>query len=203
MDNYFVYFGVAMATILLPGPAVMLTVNNSIQRGLLKTFAGIFGVALAILFVALISATSLGVVLASSILAFTLIKFIGAAYLIYLGLKMFRAKGGGTSSAHLQQGSARKCFAEGFLVSISNPKAIVFFMSIFPQFIDLQREYAPQFALLAATFSGLVILIHTLYALFASIAKTKLASGKGSSVLNKLSGGVFVCFGIGLAASSR
>ncbi len=89
MDNYFVYFGVAMATILLPGPAVMLTVNNSIQRGLLKTFAGIFGVALAILFVALISATSLGVVLASSILAFTVIKFIGAAYLIYLGLKMF------------------------------------------------------------------------------------------------------------------
>ncbi|WP_260847586.1 LysE family translocator [Shewanella algae] len=86
---------------------------------------------------------------------------------------------------------------------MSNPKAIVFFMSIFPQFIDLQREYAPQFALLAATFSGLVILIHTLYALFASIAKTKLASGKGGSVLNKLSGGVFVCFGIGLAASSR
>ncbi|WP_370060153.1 LysE family transporter, partial [Neptunomonas phycophila] len=70
MESYLIYVGVAIATILLPGPAVMLTLNNSIQRGILKSLAGILGIALAILLVAIISATSLGIVLASSAIAF-------------------------------------------------------------------------------------------------------------------------------------
>lgn len=203
MDNYVIYVGVAIATILLPGPAVMLTVNNSIQRGLFRSFAGILGVALAILLVATISATSLGIILAGSVIAFTVVKIVGAMYLIYLGIKMWRRKE--TSSVHsdLQEVSLLKCFVEGFLVSISNPKAVVFFMSIFPQFIDLSQAYRPQFILLAVTFSILVVVIHSIYALFSSFAKSKLSSSRGSMVLNKVSGGVFVGFGLGLAASTK
>jgi threonine/homoserine/homoserine lactone efflux protein len=203
MDNYLIYVGVAIATILLPGPAVMLTINNSIQRGLLKSLAGIFGVALAILLVAVISATSLGIILASSVVAFTVVKIIGAIYLIYLGIKMWRIKATGAARSNLKEVSFLKCFIEGFFVSISNPKAVVFFMSIFPQFIDLSQEYRPQFILLAVTFSVLIIVIHTAYALFSSFAKTKLSSSKGSVILNKVCGGIFVGFGIGLAVSSR
>lgn len=203
MDNYLIYVGVAMATILLPGPAVVLTINNSIQRGLLKSVAGILGIALAILLVAVISATSLGIILASSVMAFTAVKIVGALYLIYLGIKMWRAKSTSVSRTQLREVSSLKCFIEGFLVSISNPKAVIFFMSIFPQFIDLTQAYKPQFILLAVTFSVLVVLIHTGYALFSSFAKSKLSSTKGSTILNKISGGVFVGFGIGLAASSR
>lgn len=92
IDNYLLYIGVALATILLLGPAVMLTVNNSIQRGFLKSLAGIFGIATAILIVAAISATSIGVLLASSAVAFTVVKIAGAIYLIYLGIKMWRAR---------------------------------------------------------------------------------------------------------------
>lgn len=203
MDNYLIYIGVAIATILLPGPAVMLTVNNSIQRGLLKSFSGILGIALAILLVAIISATSLGIILASSVMAFTVVKMVGAMYLIYLGIKMWRTKNAGGGRSNLQEVSSSKCFIEGFFVSISNPKAVVFFMSIFPQFINLSQEYRPQFILLAVTFSVLVIVIHTAYALFSSFAKSKLSSTKGSVALNKVSGGIFVGFGIGLAASSK
>lgn len=203
MDNYLIYVGIATATILLPGPAVMLTINNAIQRGLLKSFAGILGVALAILLVAVISATSLGVILANSVIAFTAIKLVGAVYLVYLGIKMWRTKKAGRISSKLHEVSYSKCFIEGFLVSISNPKAVVFFMSIFPQFINLSQEYRPQFIVLAVTFSVLVIVIHTGYALFSSIAKSKLSSTSGRSALNKVSGGVFVGFGIGLAASSK
>ncbi len=203
MDNYLLYVGVAAATILLPGPAVMLTINNSIQRGLLMALAGILGIALAILVVAAISATSLGIILASSVMAFTLVKLIGAAYLIYLGVKMWRTKRTIATEVIRKEGSLLKCFAEGFLVSISNPKAVIFFISIFPQFIDLSQEYKPQFILLAVTFSALVIVIHTTYALFSSFAKAKLTSGNIGSILNKVSGGVFVGFGINLAASSK
>lgn len=203
MDNYLIYVGVATATILLPGPAVMLTINNSIQRGLFMSIAGIFGIALAILVVAVISATSLGIILANSVMAFTVVKLIGAAYLIYLGVKMWRTKTSVSSHKVHQQISYLKCFIEGFLVSISNPKAIVFFMSIFPQFIDLSKEYKPQFVLLAVTFSLLVIAIHLIYAIFSSVAKSKLSSGNIGTVLNKVSGGVFVGFGVGLAASSK
>ncbi|HTF95548.1 MAG TPA: LysE family translocator [Cellvibrio sp.] len=203
MDNYLIYVGVAAATILLPGPAVMLTINNSIQRGLFMSLSGILGIALAILVVATISATSLGVILVSSVIAFTIIKLIGAAYLIYLGVKMWRTKNRAITREIRQEGSFLKCFAEGFLVSISNPKAVIFFISIFPQFIDLSQPYRPQFILLAVTFSALVIVIHTTYAFFSSFAKSKLSSGKASSILNKVSGGVFVGFGVGLAVSSK
>ncbi|PSJ47478.1 lysine transporter LysE [Zobellella endophytica] len=203
MDNYVIYVGVAIATILLPGPAVMLTINNSIQRGLFKSLAGIFGIALAILLVAIISATSLGIILASSAMAFTAVKMIGAVYLIYLGIKMWRTKEVNHARSNHQKVSFLKCFTEGFLVSISNPKAVIFFMSIFPQFINLSQEYRPQFILLSVTFSMLVIVIHTVYALFSSFAKSKLSSTRGNVLLNKVSGGVFVGFGIGLATSSR
>jgi len=181
----------------------MLTLNNAIQRGLLKSLAGILGVSLAILLVATISATSLGVILASSAIAFNIIKIAGAAYLIYLGVKMLRSEVANNPIIKAKESSLLRCFIEGFLVSISNPKAVIFFMSIFPQFIDLTKEYAPQFILLAATFSVLVIVIHTIYAVFASFAKSKLSSKKSNSLLNKISGGVFVSFGVGLAASSK
>ncbi len=203
MDNYLLYVGVAIATILLPGPAVMLTINNSIQRGLLKSIAGIMGIALAILLVAFISATSLGIVLASSAVAFNIIKILGAAYLIYMGIKMLRSKVTNDHSIKKQEASYARCFIEGFLVSISNPKAVIFFMSIFPQFINTSKEYAPQFILLATTFSLLVMVIHSIYALSASAVKSKLSSEKGKSVINKIGGGVFVGFGVGLAASSK
>lgn len=203
MDNYLLYVGVAIATILLPGPAVMLTINNAIQRGLLKSIAGILGIALAILIVAFISATSLGIVLASSAVAFNIIKILGAAYLIYMGIKMLRSKVTNDLSIKKQEASYVRCFIEGFLVSMSNPKAVIFFMSIFPQFINTSKEYVPQFILLATTFSLLVMVIHSIYALSASAVKSKLSSEKSKSVINKIGGGVFVGFGVGLAASSK
>ncbi|WP_288130544.1 LysE family translocator [Microbulbifer sp.] len=203
MDNYLIYVGVAIATILLPGPAVMLTINNSIQRGLFKSISGILGIALAILLVAVISATSLGIILASSVMAFTIVKIMGAVYLICLGIKTWCAKETSGACSSFQEISFLRCFVEGFLVSILNPKAAVFFMSIFPQFIDLSQEYRPQFVLLAMTFSALVIVIHTTYAIFSSFAKSKISSSKVSVFLNKVSAGVFVGSGIGLAASSK
>ncbi|CAH9050244.1 Homoserine/homoserine lactone efflux protein [Pseudoalteromonas holothuriae] len=203
MDNYLIYIGVALVTILVPGPAVVLTLNNSMQRGLPRTLAGIFGVSLGILLVAVISATGVGVLLANSLFAFSVVKMMGAIYLIYLGIKMLRSKGGVDQPPTLQSVSYRYCFLEGFFVSVSNPKAIVFFIAIFPQFINTTQSYMAQFILLAVTFSVLVLMIHTAYALFASLAKTKFSSKQDGAILNKVSGSIFVCFGVGLATASR
>lgn len=203
MDNYLIYVGVAAATILLPGPAVMLTINNAIQRGFLMSMAGILGVSLAILVVATISATSLGIILTSSALAFTVVKILGAAYLIYLGIKMWCSNGMVASHVVSKGQSFQRCLVEGFLVSVSNPKAVIFFMSVFPQFIDMSQAYRPQFLLLAVTFSVLVMLIHTMYALISTLAKTRLSSAVRTTVMNKASGGVFVAFGVGLVASNK
>lgn len=202
-SSYLIYAGVAALTIALPGPAVMLSINNSLQRGLPKALAGIVGIATGILVVAILSATGLGAVLASSATALSVIKLIGAAYLIYLGIKMWRRTPLACTAAGSPAATYRKCLLEGFLLSVSNPKAIVFFMAIFPQFIDASEKYTPQFLLLSVIFSGTVIIIHTLYASLASLAKAAFTTPKANSLLSKISGGVFIGFGVGLAVSNR
>ncbi|MEJ6476969.1 LysE family translocator [Pseudoalteromonas piscicida] len=203
MDNYLLFLGVALATILLPGPAVMLTINNSIQRGFIKSLAGICGVALGIMIVAAVSASSLGIILASSVLAFTAVKFIGAMYLFYLGYKMWRTKGENKIGQPTAESTIRKCFLEGFFVSITNPKAVIFFLSIFPQFINVENVFLPQFMLLVFSFSLLVFVVHISYAVFSGLAKAKLSSAKSMAMMNKVSGGVFFGFGAGLVAAGK
>ena len=203
MENYLMYVVVAALTIASPGPGVILTINNAIQRGAYNTLSGIFGIATGVLTVSILSATSVGVILATSAVAFTAVKLIGAAYLIYLGIKMWGAQAPLNSHVELKEKSNAKCYIEGLSLTLSNPKPILFFMSLFPQFIDSQGSYISQFITLSLTFCCLVIAIHSGYAFLASFAKSKLLEPKGRKVLNKVSGSVFMCFGVGLAASSK
>lgn len=203
MGSYILYVFLATATICLPGPAVMLTINNSVQRGKYKTFSGILGIAVAILFISGISATSLGVILTQSIFDFTIIKVIGASYLLYLGVRMWYSKSMLKAKSNHFESSHYKCFLEGFLVSISNPKAIVFFMSVFPQFIDVSKDHTTQLAVLSITFSLLVIVIHSMYSILSSLIHAKFSSEKNKGLLNKISGGVFISFAIGLIMSTK
>lgn len=199
------YVVVATLTIASPGPGVILTINNAIQRRAANTLSGIFGIASGVLTVSVFSATSIGVILATSAVAFTAAKLIGAAYLIYLGIKMWGSQVSVNTHVELKDKSNAKCYIEGLSLSLtlSNPKPILFFMSLFPQFIDSQGSYISQFVTLSFTFCCLVILIHSGYAFVASVAKTKLLAANGRKALNKVSGSVFMCFGAGLAVSSK
>ncbi len=194
---------VAVFTIASPGPGVILTINNSIQRSVSNTLSGIFGIVTGMLIVSILSASSLGVILASSAIAFTVVKFVGAAYLIYLGVKMWRAKATLNTNFGLKIKSNTSCYKESLFLTISNPKPIFFFMSLFPQFINSESSYIQQFIILSLTFSFLVFIIHSIYALLASLVKDQLSKPKGTTILNKVSGSIFMCFGMGLAASSR
>jgi homoserine/homoserine lactone efflux protein len=203
VNLYPLFLLMATATVFSPGPGVVMTLTNSLRYGIKGTFGGILGISFGAFVVAAISATSLGVVLAASALAFTILKFIGAAYLFYLGIKLWRAPAFQLKKQPSQEASFGKRFLEGLSLQLTNPKVIFFFLSVFPQFIDPSRDYSAQFSAQVLTYSSLVVVIHCLYALFAQRAKRWLISERGGRLLNKVGGTMFVFFGAALAAANR
>jgi len=141
--------------------------------------------------------------LAASALAFTVVKFIGAAYLVYLGIKLWRAPAFQLKEQPTIEASVGRRFFEGVSLQLTNPKAIFFFLSIFPQFIDRSMDYSTQFTIQVLTYSSLVVAIHCLYALCARRARLWLTSERGGRTINKLGGATFVCFGAALATAKR
>ncbi len=215
MHQYALYFVIVAITVASPGPGVILSLSNAIRYGTRAALAGMFGISLGILAIAVISATSLGILLSSSALAFTLLKYIGAAYLVYLGIKLWRSPAissvSSTAVRENKEGEYQtsqishdiKRFKEGFFISVLNPKPIFFFMSLFPQFIDPEQGYLLQFGYLTLTFCGMIIAIHSIYIFAANSIKGWLLSPRGSKTVNRVGGSVFVLFGFGLATSQR
>jgi len=204
MENYWLFVLVAILTVASPGPGVVLTLTNTLRFGVKYAVGGILGIAAGTFIVAGISATSLGVLLATSAIAFSVVKFVGAAYLIYLGIKLWRSA---PPELHLAQGEnckSRLQFLAGLLLQLTNPKAVFFFLSVFPQFIDFSTsQFNYQFFLLVVTYSSLVIMIHFAYACLAKKARTWLCSKSGGRRINRIGGGTFMCFGLGLASASK
>lgn len=180
-----------------------MTLTNALRYGLRGTFGGILGIAVGALVVAAISATSLGLLLATSAIAFTILKILGACYLIYLGIKLWRAPPFNFSAQPTHRASFGKRFLEGLVLQLTNPKPIFFFLSIFPQFIVPEKNFSLQFTILVLTYSFLAVIIHTCYAFFAIQSKHLLTSKKGSLLVNKTASATFVFFGITLAATKR
>lgn len=203
MKLYPLFLLMATLTVLSPGPGVVMTLTNSVRFGLKGSFGGILGISFGALVVATISATSLGILLAASAVAFTIIKFAGAAYLAYLGIRLWRAPAFQIRETAGRKMGFQKRFLEGLSLQLTNPKAIFFFLSIFPQFIDPELEYFSQFAVQVLTYSLLVVIIHCLYALFAQSAKTWLSSERVGTAVNKTGGVILLFFGAALAVSKR
>ena len=204
MNLYLLFLTVATLTVLSPGPGVLMTLTNALRYGLRGTIGGILGIAFGALLVAGISATTLGAVLAASALAFTVLKLAGAAYLIYLGARLWRSPPMHVqSAAQAHQASFKRRFLEGLSLQLTNPKAIFFFLSVFPQFIEGEAGFVGQFALLVLTYAALVVVIHTGYALFAHQARAWLTSERGGRTVNRLGGATFMCFGVALTFARK
>ena len=203
MQQLYLYILIASLTIASPGPGVLLTLTNTLNYNLRNAMAGIIGVAVGMGVISIIAASSVGVMITTSQLTLLIVKGVGAAY---LGVKLLRsvprALNQPLSSADSTMPSASQRFRQGVLVSLFNPKPIVFFMALFPQFIHPQQPFIPQFSVLSITFCILVVVIHSLYGLFAHSVKTKMSSGNAFVKLNKTGGIVFVCFAVGLIVSA-
>lgn len=202
MNSYGLFLLFAALAILSPGPGVVLTLSNAVRHGWTGAVPGILGIASGAFVVATISATSVGLILSTSANAFTALKYAGAAYLLYLGYKNWRSDRFRTL---LETGpsSPGYRFLEAASIQFLNPKAVFFFLAVFPQFIDTSAQFSSQFFKLVASYAVLVVLVHGSYALLANAAKGWLSSPKGSWLAAKVSGVTFAGFGVLMASASR
>ncbi len=203
MKLYPLFLFMATMTVLSPGPGVLMTLTNALRYGFQGTFGGILGISTGALVVAAISATSVGALLAASATAFTVLKFAGAAYLLYLGVRLWRAPPFQFAEKDTHEASFARRFAEGLTLQFTNPKAIFFFLAVFPQFIDPAAGYAFQFAVLVVSYSALVVAIHSIYALFAQKARGLFKSEQGGYWINKSGAVTFLFFGAMMATARR
>ncbi|MET3458175.1 LysE family translocator [Pseudomonas kilonensis] len=202
MAGYELFLILATLTVLSPGPGVVLTLSNALRHGWRGALPGIFGIASGAFIVAGICASSLGLLLAASATAFTVLKYIGALYLLYLGIKMWRTQ---RFIPELTATSPRpwRRFGEALSIQLLNPKAGFFFLAVFPQFIKPEGDYYRQFFLLVASYGVLVVLVHSGYALMANGARGWLSSSQGARIVGKLSGITFLGFGALMASASK
>ena len=203
MRLYPLFLLVATVTVVSPGPGVVMTITSALRCGVRGTFGGILGIAGGALVVAAISATSLGALLSASSWAFTVLKFTGAGYLVYLCVRLWRAPAVSLMTRPAKEAGFGRRFFEGLSLQLTNPKAVFFFLSVLPQFIDTEQNYLVQFVALVLTYSLLVIGIHSAYAFFAKRAHGWLLSRRGGRAVNRAAGAAFVFFGGALATAKR
>jgi threonine/homoserine/homoserine lactone efflux protein len=194
---YLAYLAATVVIIVVPGPTVTLIIANSLSHG---TRAGLLNVAGTQLGIALMIAL-VGVGLASLIAAlgwwFEVVRLIGAAYLVYLGIRLFRATGA-LGEARNVPAPRVGFFLQGFLVAISNPKTLVFFGAFIPQFIDPSGDYARQVAIMGATAVVVASISDGLYAVLVGSAGRRI-SKRAAKLMSRVSGGVLIGGGLWLA----
>ncbi|HWL86132.1 MAG TPA: LysE family translocator [Polyangiaceae bacterium] len=157
-STWLLFFAVSLAAVLTPGPAMLTILGHTLARGGRATVPVVFGNAFGALLLIGASVAGLSALLAALPHGLQILKWAGAAYLFWLGLRAFRTKptaGDPASPAPAAPSRAGSAFGRGVLVALSNPKALLFFGAVLPQFVDATRPVFPQFAIMAATFVSL------------------------------------------------
>jgi len=199
---YLIYLSISIVASVSFGPSVLLAASNGINFGRRMAFFGVLGHISAVLALAIISVSGLGAILLASETAFTIIRYLGAAYLAYLGIRIWRSDN--AWCFHQQQQAApqrRKLFKQSFTLGISNPKALIFFASLFPQFIDPQSQLLPQFLLLAGTSLINAFTFTFAYALVAFKCKDYLLKTVNGNWFGRITGSCFLGFAALLASA--
>ena len=199
------FLAAALVIAVSPGPGAVLSMSTGLRYGYAAALRAIAGLQIALLLQLCVVALGLGAVLATSEAAFAVVKFAGAAYLIWLGVQKWRSPpepiGGDGEGLRVQ--SRRQLYAQGILVNLTNPKAIVFIAALVPQFIVPDRPQWPQFAIIGATMVAVDMMVMSSYALLATRFRPLLHNPRLLRLQNRIFGGLFVGAGAMLAASSR
>lgn len=210
-EHWLVYLAAAVGLSLTPGPNGLLALMHGACFGLRPTVATVLGGVLGFFLLIAASLAGLGALLAASEAAFTAAKWIGAAYLVYLGVRVWRSPAPVVAAAGPQAPAAGRgdprgakpprMFGQGFLVAVSNPKALVFFAAFLSQFMVAGIPYAAQLAVLGGTFVAVELLYELLLAGLAHRIAPWLA--RHGRWFNRIAGGTFVGLGGVLAAARR
>ena len=204
--EYLVFLGICIAITFSPGPATFTAIKNGASYGLKYSIIGICGNEVALMLMAAISVAGLGAVIMASTVLFTILKTLGGLYLAYLGVKMLMSN----PSTLTEEKNELKTkingvslFVESFLVGISNPKAMAFLIAFFPQFIDPTEPVLWQFAVLGLTFMACSFSALVIYAIAATQLSAYLKQALILKWFNRVTGGIFIGFGVSLIASRQ
>jgi threonine/homoserine/homoserine lactone efflux protein len=200
--NLWLFVTAALVLLIVPGPAVFYIFARSVEQGRGAGFVSILGIHTATLVHVAAAALGLSALLASSALAFSVVKYAGAAYLIWLGLKKIfgRADAPGAEIA-LRRHGYRRLFRDGFVVNLLNPKTALFFLAFLPQFVEVERGHvAMQIAFLGLVFTMLGIVTDGCYALAAGTMGNWLKRSPGYLKAERYVSGVLF-IGLGLTAA--
>ncbi|WP_295994869.1 LysE family transporter [Rugamonas sp.] len=185
-----------------PGSGAVLSMSHGLSYGVKKASATIFGLQAGLLLIFCIAGAGVGSLLMASELAFSIVKTVGALYLIYLGLSQWRARvrlDDPAEAAPLQRlPSARKRWLTGFLTNATNPKGIIFMVAVLPQFITHGAPLLPQLLILAATMCGIDLIVMHSYAWLASSMQRFFRDPRAVKKQNRVFGGLLMAVGAAL-----
>jgi len=205
LDTWVIYILAILILTASPGPSVLLCISKSVSSGLVSARYAALGSVAAISIVLTLSFTGLGVLIASSNVAFSAIKWIGAAYLVYLGIQALRSSDESYEITIKPDSNKAKLnhFTNGFVVGASNPKALVFFTALFPQFIDPTIALFPQYLIFASTFIVLELGWLLFYAHIAHRSTGWLTAKGRARYFNRVTGCTFILAGVFLSTTKR
>ncbi len=199
LETWLAFVAAASVLLVIPGPTVLLVVSYALGQGWRAAGPMAIGVALGDFTAMTLSMLGIGALLAASATVFTVLKWIGAAYLVWLGIKLWRAGGRLDAAPRTDRASAVRMLGHAWLVTALNPKSITFFVAFLPQFLDPRAPFATQMAIFEATFLVLAFANAFGYALAASRARGAVRNPKVLGVVNKVGGSLLVCAGLATA----
>jgi threonine/homoserine/homoserine lactone efflux protein len=168
-SQLYFFLGASLALLLIPGPAVLYITARSANQGRLAGLISVLAIETANFLQAVAATLGLSAILLSSALAFDVVKYLGAAYLIYLGLRKLLAPEEETANGEVKEESLSRIYWQGFAVNLLNPKTALFYFAFLPQFVDPAKgNVTTQTLLLGAIFVGMAFITDSLYALLAS-----------------------------------
>lgn len=204
-ETYLIFIVTTAVVCLTPGPAALLIVAQGISNGFRRSYWAIAGIALANAIYFALSATGVAALIVASGTLFSVIKWVGVAYLFWLGISALRSKSSAltvTGEASQAVGGIR-AFWQAVVVELSNPKAMLYFVALLPQFVDPQAPIALQMLVFGVTCIGLDIGAYTLYAWLGSKTQRFTANEKFVKNSNRASGGLLMIAGAMMATVKR
>ncbi len=208
LDRYLFFITTAIGLLVMPGNMTILALNHGMRYGVKKSVGTALGSMAAGLVTMIISMAGLAAIVQTNKTVYLGIKWLGAAYLVYLGIDCIRASNKGISGIHEGQGpgndrSVFKLFWQSFLIGMGNPKGIIFFAAFFPQFINVESPKLPQFLILAGTFMCLDFINMISYAGLAHVIIRFLKGEWAGKIFNYVTGVIFIFVGTFVAFYNR
>jgi len=205
IEHYWIFILSSILLNITPGSDTIYILSRSIFQGKKAGIMSVYGIVSGSLVHTLLAGLGLSLILMQSALAFNIVKWIGAAYLIWLGVRSIMARHEDNPSMQaVESQSNRKVYLQGMMTNVLNPKVALFYLAFIPQFVSPEQTYgAIPFILLGLTFSTTGILWCMLLVLFSSKMAQRLQSSRISTYMSKITGSIFILLGLNLLRTSR